>query len=954
MNIVCRVIGIIVLLCSLSTASFAQIDLKGSIIDAETGETMIGANVIIKGTTTGTVTDMNGDFKITVPKLPATLVFSFIGYNQQELVVTDATAKIKIKLATNSLVLDQVEIVDTRVSEKQQQAALTVEAMDVIAVKEAASGNFYESLGTLKGVDVTSASLGFKVVNTRGFNSTSPVRTLQLIDGVDNQSPGLNFSLGNFLGASDLDVMKVDIVAGASSAFYGPGAFNGVIAMTTKDPFLFQGLDASIKFGERNMMEYAIRWAKAYKNKEGRDIFAYKLNLFYMQALDWQAENYAPTEDSKTDENNPGGYDAVNVYGDEALNGGNDFSGLYNLLNSQGLGTIYRTGYKEKDVVDYHTNNFKTGVSLHYKPTSKVEVIYAANYGTGSTVYQGDNRYRLDNIQFLQNRIEVRNKDKWFIRAYATHEDAGDSYDAVLTAFILNNQAKADGDWYQQYYQYWRRTGGPAKTLAKFPDFPKFKYPADLDSLDYYVQAYEVVYQEFLDTHRDTLMTMHAAARADADTNATGQFVPRYEPGTARYDSAYADVTSRLFTDGGSKLFDRSALYHIHGEYKFQPKWAEIITGANFRLYKPNSRGTIFSDSLVNPFDTLEGGIRNPDGEYHVITNYEYGAYVGAERKLLKDKLKLTATIRMDKNKNFNYIFSPAVSAVYTTTKNHVFRVSFSSALRNPTLADQYLYYRVGRAILLGNLEGKDSLVTVDSFRDYINTTDFNLDTLVYFNVAPVKPEQVRTIEFGYRGTVFKKVYVDAGYYFSVYQNFIGYNLGIDLELSATGIPTPSTIAYRVAANAKGITTTQGAMAGINYYFHKKYALSANYSWNKLILDGKDDQIIPAFNTPEHKFNVGINGRDLRIPFTNAKHFGFNANYKWIQGFQFTGSPQFTGFVPSYALVDAQANYFFPGIKTTVRIGASNLLNNQVYQVYGGPYVGRLAYFSVLYELGLK
>src|SRR5690606_2130519 len=142
--------------------------------------------------------------------------------------------------------------------------------------------------------------MGFKVINTRGFNSTSPVRSLQLIDGVDNQSPGLNFSLGNFLGASDLDVMKVDIIAGASTAFFGPGAFNGVINMTTKSPWLFPGLSASAKVGERNLKEGAIRWAQVFKNKAGKDKFAYKLNLFALTAEDWFAENYEATSNSPT------------------------------------------------------------------------------------------------------------------------------------------------------------------------------------------------------------------------------------------------------------------------------------------------------------------------------------------------------------------------------------------------------------------------------------------------------------------------------------------------------------------------------------------------------------------------------------------------------------------------------------------------------------------------------
>ena len=156
--------------------------------------------------------------------------------------------------------------------------------MDIVAIKETPSIDFYEGLGQLKGVDLTSASIGFKVINTRGFNSTSPVRSLQLIDGVDNQSPGLNFSLGNFLGAPELDVMKVNLVVGASSAYFGPNAFNGVISMTTKSPFQFPGLDVTVKLGERNYLESSIRFAEVIKNKEGIDKWGIKFNLFYMGA----------------------------------------------------------------------------------------------------------------------------------------------------------------------------------------------------------------------------------------------------------------------------------------------------------------------------------------------------------------------------------------------------------------------------------------------------------------------------------------------------------------------------------------------------------------------------------------------------------------------------------------------------------------------------------------------
>ena len=169
--------------------------LRGTVTDGNTGETVIGANVVLKGTTIGAVTDVNGRFELSVNELPPyTLVISFIGYTQQEVEVKSLDQPLKFKLSTNEVLLKEAEVVGSRISDKQKQAPLTVESMDLLAIKEAASGDFYESLGSLKGVDMTAASLGFKIINTRGFNSTSPVRSLQLIDGVDNQSPGLNFS----------------------------------------------------------------------------------------------------------------------------------------------------------------------------------------------------------------------------------------------------------------------------------------------------------------------------------------------------------------------------------------------------------------------------------------------------------------------------------------------------------------------------------------------------------------------------------------------------------------------------------------------------------------------------------------------------------------------------------------------------------------------------------------
>ncbi len=936
-------IACFILLLSTGAVCHAQ-SLSGLVLD-ENSHPLIAADILVKGAQNGTSTDENGKFVLNVPSLPVTLIISYQGYVDEQVVVSSVSqaTNIRVQLTPDKAQLGTTVVKVDRVSEKQKETPLTVESLGLKAIQDAASSSFYESLGNLKGVDVTAASLGFRVVNTRGFNSTSPVRSLQLIDGVDNQSPGLNFALGNFLGANDLDLKRVDIIAGASSAFYGPNAFNGVISMTTKDPFDYPGLSVELKGGERNLGQVAFRWADVLKGNR----FAYKVGVFYMQANDWEANNYDPTIDSKYDASNPGGYDAVNVYGDESFEPNNDYTSSSSKFSNPGLGYFYRTGYRETSLVDYSTDNLKLNASLHYRLRDSSVLIYAFNFGGGSTVYQGDNRYRLDNIKFWQNRLEYRKDDNFFVRVYSTSEDAGDTYDIVSTAFKLNALSKDNSSWNTAYKTNWRilRFKNQVEGLPDYPRFDQDKHGTFDNWANNFLDPYLLDYQ-------DSLFKWHAQNRGYVDAASGGGSLPRFEEGTRPFDSVFTDVTTRLFTDNGTRFYDRSSLYHVHTEKKIEKTYGEITLGGNGRLYAPDSRGTILNDTGST-----------------TIRNVEYGVYAGIRKKSTDDKMIMNLTARMDKNQNFEFLFSPAASFIYLPSKKHTYRASFSSAIRNPTLADQYLFYDVGRATLIGNLNGYDSLITLSSFDDYRNN-GLSPESIVYFDVAPIRPEKAKTIEVGYKGSLLdNSLFVDLGYYYTLYTDFIGYNIGLDATFDpATSFPIGGVEVYRVAANAKGNVTTQGASIGLNCYF-KNYALGGNYSWNVLNKKGTDDPIIPAFNTPEHKFNISFNGRKLKLIKRLGNNFGFGINYKWIDGFVFEGSPQFTGFVPSYDMVDAQVNYEWKDKHTTFKLGASNILgivplfdgadsnkrrtvfNNTNYQVYGGPFVGRLAYFSILVEI---
>ena len=941
------------LLLLFTFSAIAQIQIKGKIIDGLSNETLIGATVIIKESGKGTSTNFDGEYSIIYKgKLPTILSISYLGYKSLEIEVNSQNPK-AIKLFADSKNLKEVKVVDSRITQKQKEAALTVESLDMIAIKETPSANFYDGLGALKGVDITAASLGFKVINTRGFNSTSPVRSLQIIDGVDNQSPGLNFSLGNFLGSSELDIQRVEIIQGASSAYYGPNAFNGVISMETRNPFMQPGLSIQYKFGSRNLFENSVRLAEKFQNSKGEDIFAFKINVSYMQAHDWEADNMAAV-DGTTSSDNPGGYDAINRYGDEDTDGNlNDVRDNFNLnyFTHPGLGKFHRTGYMEKDIVDYNTKNFKAQSSLHFMLTPKTELIYALNYSTGTTVYQGDNRFSLKNIQFWQNKLELRQKDKFFIRAYRTEEDAGDSYDAVFTALKLQEYNQVDNqEWYTAYKNNW-------KDNFSWDDV-NFEYLMQLDSMDFNTGSFYYSYlinetaytqNEFtnicdsvLNANTDLIIANHGTVRDLTDLESN-----RLLPGTEEFKAALEDITSKTaYLHGGTGFYDKSALNHIHSEYQFNPDFATIKIGANFRQYTPDTKGSLFMDTAT------------------MITNKEAGFYTGIETNLFGEFLKMNSTFRADKNENFDLNFSPAMSLVLKPSEKDIIRFSFSSAIRNPTLSDQYLYYNVGRAILIGNLEGHgedygENLVTVQSLINYYLPAQLSKDSLEFFSVAPIKPEKAQSFEVGYRSTFFNKVYLDANYYYSKYTDFIGYQIGVKFDTignsnpDAYDISMPSIQAYRMAANAQSTVTTQGASIGMNYYLSPNITLNGNYSWNKLNKEGEDDPIIPAYNTPEHKYNLGVVGRDIHLSATKniLRDFSFSINYKWVEEFIFEGSPQFTGIVPTYDLVDLQISKKMQSLNATIKVGSSNLLNNMHYEVYGGPYIGRMTYCSLLFDI---
>ena len=323
------VLSVVVFLTLSTSVTFAQTTISGKVTDAVTKETLAGANILLKGKVIGTITDQSGKFTLNVNQKPSfTLVFSMVGFGTKEVEIKEGVSTLSVELEETSILGQDVVVSASRVEESILRSPVSIEKLNILAIRNVPQASFYDALNNLKGVEMSTQSLTFKSFNTRGFNANGNVRTVQLIDGMDNQAPGLNFSVGNIVGISELDLESVELLPGAASALYGPNAINGILLMNSKSPFLYQGLSVNVRSGlmdqkdrttaQTGFYDFSARFAKAFSNK-----VAFKVNFSYLKADDWQANDFRDQSllngfriANGTRDTNPG-YNGVNVYGDE-------------------------------------------------------------------------------------------------------------------------------------------------------------------------------------------------------------------------------------------------------------------------------------------------------------------------------------------------------------------------------------------------------------------------------------------------------------------------------------------------------------------------------------------------------------------------------------------------------------------------------------------------------------
>ena len=811
--------------------------------------------------------------------------------------------------------LDDVVITASRVTEDVSKSPVTIERLSRQEVYSSPSPSFYDALGNVKGVQMLIPSVGFKVINTRGFGNTTNVRFVQMVDGMDIQAPHLGTPIANMLGPSDLDIHKVEIIPGTASALYGMNAINGLANFSTRDPFTSQGFSFQQKIGVNRINEIggskifyetSLRYAATIGTK-----FALKVGGTFLNGTDWIADDKTdlnPNANATTGlygEDNPA-YDAVNSYGNESPN--------RRTLSLAGKNHVVgRTGYYEKEVVDYGIQNLKGDVALHYAFTPDSKVSYSYRVATLDNIYQRANRFRLEDYVLQQHGMTYKSKSLQLI-GYLNLENTGKSYNARSMSENIDRSFKQDNQWFNDY------TNG----------------------FNTAVSAGQSVEQ----AHHD--------ARAVSDSG-------RPVPGTTEFNSLVGSLSDINNWDIGAALRVRSKMLHVEGQYNLtsqllaavkQKYDMDILIGLDHRTYIIVPDGNYF----INPEEANENITYGKSGGFLQIV------------KGFGSKIRVSGTLRADKNEYYDLKWNPRVTAVYSPSLFHHLRISFQNGFRFPSVFEAFSNVNSGGVKRVGGLPVMSSGIfengwirsSIDRFQAAILkdvnqnglTRDEaiikNQDLLVKSDYTYVEPEQIRSLELGYRGAFFNDdLNVDIDFYYNKYADFIG-QVEMNVPKTDDQDSIPFYLAdrtkqdrYRMWTNSKTIAYNYGAGLGISYKL-KNYKISCNLTYAQLERKSANDGLEDGFNTPKWIVNTSLANNNV------YKNFGFNITYRW-QNDYYWQSFLVSGQVPAYSNVDVLLTKTVKDIM--VKAGGTNIINNYYNSFLGGPAVGGFYYLTVSFNL---
>ncbi len=943
--------------------------ITGTVTDGGTKETMISATVKFKDNLIGTLTDLDGRFKLQVPTgTRIELLVSYIGYATREVNLKPGNQDVKIELTEGTVATEEVVVSASRISERIKESNSTISKVTLGEVRSSTSGTVYENVATLRELDGVNIGVGYRVYNARGFLAVINNRFSQRFDGMEFLVPGNNASAGNLLGPPDIDVENAEVVVGSASALYGSSAVNGLLTVRTRSPWDFEGLTYSAKvgathlgspdFGVQPMLDVNLRYSAKINKKLG-----YKLAASSFIATDWvggvlsDGTNYAGTSNDliySEVENTPNdarrsenpGYDGTNVFGDElkfvfteANFRSAEFRDSRPISDQQTALRLARTGYDERDLADYNFRSYKVSFALHYRPKPNRELVFSSNVSLNNTMSLIVTRDQMKDFLFHQHRLEYTTP-RATLRLYATLQSNPSIVNMNALGASINRSYKQDFDWYVQYLMAFGNQNTYLNNILG-----QLGRPAVAANNDAAARA-------FADSDNRAVQTLLAQLDNPVAEYFGGSARPL--PGSEAFVQAKQRAISTATTEGGARISDYTGLVNFDWQYDLTKKRAKrytLQTGGSVRVYRISSGGTYYAD---------QGG---------AIIPYEYGLFLQGSRDYYKGKLKLSGSLRADGNQDIAPRISPRLAATLAIDKSRrgFLRFSAQQAYRLPTLIQQFQDVNLGPFIQIGangdaiqryGLSDNNYLLTaVNSFTTSFVAGSRNDELLNRgrFSFQTLNPERVSTIELGFRSSLPRgNTYIDFSFYYNTYNDFIGLvpvvggseQNGRITQLTPDNVFRFNNIQnFQVWSNLNNQFQSFGYALQAETYLHPKVKMTGNFSYIRFEQLGDEPSIglVDAFNTPDFKCNLAIYASRV-IP-----NFNFGLSTRWVNGFEFV-VPNFRGSVPSYAVLDGVIGYTLGGSGMHIKFGANNFLNYRHVEVTFGPTVGSSFFVQLVYD----
>ncbi len=982
LNIYPKVFLFLFLLAGLSGTSFSQTTITGTVND-EDGLALIGANVLVKGTSDGTITDLDGSFSLrTSQDFPLTLVISYTGYSEQEIAMT-SNSPVSAVLAEGIVLGGDIIVTASRKREKVQEAPASVSILTARKLEGSPQTDPVRHLINVPGVQIQQQSAARINIEMRAASSIFSTSVFPIMDYRSLVGPGIGTFQSDAAGLVNIDMDRIEIVRGPGSALYGPGVTAGVVHFITKNPIDHPGTTVQVGYGELNTFISSIRHAGRNADKT----FGYKINATYNKGDEFTLDGSEGTINASTGElETQISKFQTQVIRPAVTNGIVDLTKPgevlldKNDLDPDGDGNMMQNDWW----------NVAFNGTLEYRPQDDLSLILSGGYNEASAVFYNDLGEGLSQSSEVWTQFRVQ-KGGLFAQFFYVDNDGGTNEKPTLL------------------YQTGNMTGVARKQIEGQIQY-NFQTPSFFDA-DWTAGV------DYRRAVSDTRNLTYGRNEDNDDYDIFGGYLQGKFALLDKLDLVVAGRYDRFDFFDDSFFSPRVAfVYKASPKHTFRASYNRAGSAPsaleNYIDFPVNAPVPGVFDFWLAGQNQLQTFPDNPNIEF--LNQSVVAAGISAATGIpIEDLLPIAEGLPDELPMGTLGVNGLPLALPYGVLSPDLIPLIVAGLMADPQTAP--FAEGIGQ-FLATNAPGGSS-----GFFFGVNAFDGNkpLNQLIPTN----KPVLIttNTYEIGYKGLIEDKLSISVDIYNTSRKGFSDFtqiaplitlqgtdNLSSELGdavasdvtdyLIGLGLPAASAAAiaagvggaYTQASDASGVgallpnfygTGTVetnrmpqgdgilhvaagyrifpdaelnywGSDIGLEYYFNQDISAFFNYSWvSKTQFDATDlgedadSPLTYSLNTPKNKFRVGLT-------YMPKSGFRGNISFQHDDGF-FSNNGQFGGDVPQKNLVDAAIGYSF-GNGLALDLTGQNILNNEYRAFNNMPLIGRRILAKATYTFGAE